>query len=116
MPGRIMQSLKRQGPQTCFVLDEIDKLSVSSQGDPSSALFEYWIEQNNSFYDNFLEMGYDLSKVMFIATSNTMSSIQPLGPNGDFKMSGYTIEEKVEIARQHLLPRQLKEHGLTAKI
>jgi ATP-dependent Lon protease len=93
-----------------FVLDEIDKLSVSSQGDPSSALLEVDPEQNNSFYDNFLEMGYDLSKVMFIATSNTMSSIQPaLRDRMEIiKMSGYTIEEKVEIARQHLLQDNLK--------
>jgi ATP-dependent Lon protease len=119
MPGRIMQSLKKAGTSNpVFVLDEIDKLSVSNQGDPSSALLEVLDpEQNNSFYDNFLEMGYDLSKVMFIATSNTMSSIQPaLRDRMEIiKMSGYTIEEKVEIARQHLLPRQLKEHGLTAK-
>jgi ATP-dependent Lon protease len=74
-------------------------------------------EQNNSFYDNFLEMGYDLSKVMFIATSNNMATIQPaLRDRMEvIKMSGYTIEEKVEIARQHLFPRQLKEHGLTSK-
>jgi ATP-dependent Lon protease len=119
MPGRILQSLKKAGTSNpVFVLDEIDKLSVSSQGDPSSALLEVLDpEQNNSFYDNFLEMGYDLSKVMFIATSNTMASIQPaLRDRMEIiKMSGYTIEEKVEIARQHLLPRQLKEHGLTAK-
>jgi ATP-dependent Lon protease len=119
MPGRIMQSLKKAGTSNpVFVLDEIDKLSVSNQGDPSSALLEVLDpEQNNSFYDNFLEMGYDLSKVMFIATSNTMSSIQPaLRDRMEIiKMSGYTIEEKVEIARQHLLPRQLKEHGLTTK-
>jgi ATP-dependent Lon protease len=119
MPGRILQSLKKAGTSNpVFVLDEIDKLSVSSQGDPSSALLEVLDpEQNNSFYDNFLEMGYDLSKVMFIATSNTMSSIQPaLRDRMEIiKMSGYTIEEKVEIARQHLLPRQLKEHGLTSK-
>ncbi|MBG6063087.1 ATP-dependent Lon protease [Flavobacterium sp. CG_9.1] len=119
MPGRIIQSLKKAGTSNpVFVLDEIDKLSNSNQGDPSSALLEVLDpEQNNSFYDNFLEMGYDLSKVMFIATSNTMSSIQPaLRDRMEIiKMSGYTIEEKVEIARQHLFPRQLKEHGLTTK-
>ena len=119
MPGRIIQSLKKAGTSNpVFVLDEIDKLSNSHQGDPSSALLEVLDpEQNNSFYDNFLEMGYDLSKVMFIATSNNMAAIQPaLRDRMEIiKMSGYTIEEKVEIARQHLFPRQLKEHGLTPK-
>ena len=119
MPGRIIQSLKKAGTSNpVFVLDEIDKLSNSNQGDPSSALLEVLDpEQNNSFYDNFLEMGYDLSKVMFIATSNNMAAVQPALKDRMeiIKMSGYTIEEKVEIARQHLFPRQLKEHGLTTK-
>ena len=119
MAGRILQSIKKAGTSNpVIVLDEIDKIATGIHGDPSSALLEVLDpEQNNSFYDNFLELGYDLSKVMFIATANSLSTVQrPLLDRMEIiEISGYTLEEKVEIAKRHLLKKQQEENGLDVK-
>ncbi len=116
MPGRIVQSLKKaKSSNPVFVLDEIDKVGRDFHGDPASALLEVLDpEQNNAFYDNFLELEYDLSRTMFIATANTTSTINPalLDRMELINVSGYIIEEKVEIASRHLVPKELKNHGL----
>jgi ATP-dependent Lon protease len=119
MPGRIIQSIKKSGiANPVFVLDEIDKIGRSNHGDPSSALLEVLDpEQNATFYDNYVETEFDLSKVMFVATANSMSTVQ--GPLRDrmeiIEVNGYTLEEKIEIAKRHLLPKQIEEHGIGKK-
>ena len=119
MPGRIIQSLKKvQSSNPVFILDEIDKVGKDFRGDPSSALLEVLDpEQNATFHDNYLDIEYDLSKVLFIATANSLNTIQPaLRDRMEIiPISGYSIEEKVEIAKKHLIPEQRKEHGLKSK-
>jgi ATP-dependent Lon protease len=116
MPGKVLQNLKKaQSSNPVFILDEIDKVRSDFRGDPSSALLEVLVpEQNNTVADNYLEVDYDLSKVLFIATANSLDTIHPaLRDRMEIiEITGYTLEEKIEIAVKHLVPKQLKEHGL----
>jgi ATP-dependent Lon protease len=119
MPGRIIQSIRKiKSSNPVMILDEIDKVGHDMRGDPSSALLEVLDpEQNNTFYDNYLEHEYDLSKVLFIATANDINNIQPALRDRleIINLSGYAVEEKIEIAKRHLVPKQREAHGLKDK-
>ena len=116
MPGRIVQSIRKtKSSNPVLILDEIDKVGSDHRGDPSSALLEVLDpEQNHTFYDNYLELEYDLSKVLFIATANNLQTLQPALRDRleIIELSGYAVEEKIEIAKQHLVPKQKDAHGL----
>ena len=117
MPGKIIQSIVKAGVRNpLFLLDEVDKMGMDSRGDPASALLEVLDpEQNNTFHDNYLDIDYDLSKILFIATANNLNTIsRPLLDRMELiEVSGYIQEEKIEIGRRHLVPKQLEEHGLS---
>ncbi|MEZ5072086.1 MAG: endopeptidase La, partial [Bacteroidales bacterium] len=119
MPGRVIQNLRKaKTSNPVFVLDEIDKVGRDAHGNPASALLEVLDpEQNSNFHDNFLEVDYDLSRVMFVATANTTSTIHPalLDRMEVIDLSGYIVEEKIQIAKRHLIPKQLRDHGITSR-